>query len=264
MSAACLSTRLKMPRLQGSNGSSQYRSLANQATSLRHGRIMTESASGLGRPLPLTSCGTPSSAALVQFRTSHHKSGKGDSTTGTSIPASTEQPAHNGRPVLQAGCNASMLVSVASPSGTVKAFMRASTDHRRPILSVLMKVSTVQPVSREGGDVDVEGKWTSPEQRVLFNGYFRRSAGLEDAELTHVGLSPGGEGFRWSWLPICMTEEFPSGPRSYALGEELVAFKDLSGRYGLVHKHWLAPARFARIRHRCGARYPLLLSRLAV
>ena len=80
----------------------------------------------------------------------------------------------------------------------------------------------------------------TPEQRASrFNGYFRRSAGLEDAELTHVGPgTPCGEYFRRSWLPICMTEEVSERPTVVrALGEELVAFKDLSGRYGLVHKH---------------------------
>lgn len=80
----------------------------------------------------------------------------------------------------------------------------------------------------------------TPEQRALrYNGYFRRSAGLEDRELTHVGPgTPCGEYFRRFWLPVCMTEEVSERPAVVkALGEELVAFKDLSGRYGLVHKH---------------------------
>lgn len=80
----------------------------------------------------------------------------------------------------------------------------------------------------------------TPEQRAMsYNGYFRHSSGQEDIELTHVG--PGtacGEYFRRHWLPVCMTEQVSETPFALkVLGEELVAFKDLSGRYGLVHKH---------------------------
>ena len=80
----------------------------------------------------------------------------------------------------------------------------------------------------------------TPEQRATpYAGYYRRSSGLEDAELTHVG--PGtacGEYFRRAWIPVCMTEQVSATPTVIkVLGEELVAFRDLSGRYGLVHKH---------------------------
>lgn len=80
----------------------------------------------------------------------------------------------------------------------------------------------------------------SPEQRAMqYNGYHRRSDGSEDAELTHVGPgTPCGEYFRRFWMPVCMTEQVSNTPIVIkVLGEELVAFKDLSGRYGLVHKH---------------------------
>ena len=81
---------------------------------------------------------------------------------------------------------------------------------------------------------------TTPEQRAMrYNGYHRRSAGREDPELTHVGPgTPCGEYFRRFWLPVCMTEQVCQRPTVVkVLGEELVAFEDLSGRYGLVHKH---------------------------
>ncbi|MCP5150633.1 MAG: Rieske 2Fe-2S domain-containing protein [Ectothiorhodospiraceae bacterium] len=80
----------------------------------------------------------------------------------------------------------------------------------------------------------------TPEQRAMrYNGYFRRSAGVEDAELTHVGPgTPGGEYFRRFWTPVCMTAQVSETPLLLkVLGEELVAFRDLSGRYGLLHKH---------------------------
>ncbi len=80
----------------------------------------------------------------------------------------------------------------------------------------------------------------TPEQRASrYNGYFRHGSGVEDAELTHVGPgTPCGEYFRRFWLPVCMTAEVSQQPSVVrVLGEELVAFRDLSGRYGLVHKH---------------------------
>jgi phenylpropionate dioxygenase-like ring-hydroxylating dioxygenase large terminal subunit len=80
---------------------------------------------------------------------------------------------------------------------------------------------------------------TREQRRSPYNGYFRQSAGIEDPELTHVGPgTPCGEYFRRHWLPVCMAAEVSERPAVVrALGEELVAFKDLSGRYGLVHKH---------------------------
>ncbi len=81
---------------------------------------------------------------------------------------------------------------------------------------------------------------TAPEQRAMrYNGYYRRSGGREDPELTHVAPgTPCGEYFRRFWVPVCMTEQVSERPTLLkVLGEELVAFRDLGGRYGLVHKH---------------------------
>src|SRR5437870_3582212 len=57
--------------------------------------------------------------------------------------------------------------------------------------------------------------------------------------LTLVGPgTPGGELLRRYWLPACLSEELPEpdGPpvRVKLLGESLVAFRDTSGRIGLV------------------------------
>ena len=74
---------------------------------------------------------------------------------------------------------------------------------------------------------------------IAYNGYYRTSRESEDAELTHVGPgTPCGEYMRRFWHPVAMTsqiEELPIGLR--VLGEDLVLFRDLSGRIGLLHKH---------------------------
>ena len=48
------------------------------------------------------------------------------------------------------------------------------------------------------------------------------------------------------------------------MGEDLVAFRDLGGRVGVLHRHCSHPRRVARIRIGAGARHPLLLPRLVV
>ena len=80
----------------------------------------------------------------------------------------------------------------------------------------------------------------TPEHRAIpYNGYHRRTAGAEDSELTRVGPdTPCGEYFRRFWLPVAMTEQVSALPLLIkVLGEELVLFRDLEGRYGLLHKH---------------------------
>lgn len=75
-----------------------------------------------------------------------------------------------------------------------------------------------------------------------YTGYFRRDVPEPDAELTRVG--PGtacGEWLRRYWQPIAMTSELTE-PSDLPLplrilGEDLVLFRDKSGRLGLLHKH---------------------------
>lgn len=73
----------------------------------------------------------------------------------------------------------------------------------------------------------------------LYNGYYRSSQGEPDLELAQVGPgTPCGEYMRRFWMPVAMTEEVGELPALVkVLGEELVLFRDLSGRYGLLHKH---------------------------
>lgn len=72
-----------------------------------------------------------------------------------------------------------------------------------------------------------------------YSGYFKREVGEPDAELTRVGPgTPCGEWLRRSWQPICMASEVCDLPVPLRiLGEDLVVFRDGSGRLGLLHKH---------------------------
>lgn len=72
-----------------------------------------------------------------------------------------------------------------------------------------------------------------------FQGYHKALRPPEDDELTHVGPgTPCGEYFRRFWIPVVMTQELTDVPkRIRILGEDLVAFRDKSGNYGLLHLH---------------------------
>jgi len=79
----------------------------------------------------------------------------------------------------------------------------------------------------------------SEPHRQPFGGYYRRLDAREDVELTHVGPgTPCGEYMRRFWHPVAMSAELGDLHRVVKLlGEELVLFRDLSGRTGLLHKH---------------------------
>jgi phthalate 4,5-dioxygenase oxygenase subunit len=76
----------------------------------------------------------------------------------------------------------------------------------------------------------------------------------ENERLTRVGAgTPGGELFRRYWQPVLMSEELPEndGPplRVRVLGEDLIAFRDSTGKVGLVAAfcpHRRAPMFFGR------------------
>ena len=61
----------------------------------------------------------------------------------------------------------------------------------------------------------------------------------EDSVLTHVGFgTPMGELMRRYWQPVCLSDELKDLPkRLKILGEDLVAFRDGTGRPGLVGAH---------------------------
>ena len=70
-------------------------------------------------------------------------------------------------------------------------------------------------------------------------GYHHATLPGEDAELTHVGPgTPGGDFMRRFWHPVATAAELGELPkRVRILGEELVLFRDGSGRAGLLQKH---------------------------
>lgn len=72
-----------------------------------------------------------------------------------------------------------------------------------------------------------------------YSGYHSNTVPAHDPELTETG--PGtkmGEYMRSFWHPVCMSLELTDTPRYLKiLGEELVAFRDGSGRVGLLHAH---------------------------
>ena len=80
-----------------------------------------------------------------------------------------------------------------------------------------------------------ETRWT----RRPYDGHAINQPLEPDYELLQVGPgTPGGEFFRRFWTPVAMTEQLGAKPVAIRiLGEDLVIFRDLSGRVGLLHKH---------------------------
>jgi nitrite reductase/ring-hydroxylating ferredoxin subunit len=72
-----------------------------------------------------------------------------------------------------------------------------------------------------------------------FDGYHRRAVPAPDPELTQVGPgTPGGEYLRRFWQPVAFARDVADAPlRVRILGEDLVVFRDRSGRVGVLHLH---------------------------
>ena len=79
----------------------------------------------------------------------------------------------------------------------------------------------------------------APFLKTAYSGYYHRNRPEEDTELTHVGPgTPGGEYMRRFWQPVIYTEELTDLPvATRILGEDLVVFRDFSGRIGAVEAH---------------------------
>ena len=85
-----------------------------------------------------------------------------------------------------------------------------------------------------------EQKPPSAAQRKLpYGGYYNRPQPGDDTLLTHVGPgTPCGEYMRRYWHPFLLSSELKDLPVAVRLlGEDLVAFRDKSGRLGLLHRH---------------------------
>ncbi|MCB1957984.1 MAG: Rieske 2Fe-2S domain-containing protein [Rhodocyclaceae bacterium] len=83
------------------------------------------------------------------------------------------------------------------------------------------------------------GGSAASKKLVPFGGYYTNRVPGHDPELTETGPgTPAGEYMRRFWQPVCMSMELTDTPRFLKiLGEELVAFRDGSGRVGLLHAH---------------------------
>ncbi|MBL8670346.1 MAG: Rieske 2Fe-2S domain-containing protein [Alphaproteobacteria bacterium] len=83
---------------------------------------------------------------------------------------------------------------------------------------------------------DVSSKARRP---AAYAGYRLRDVPEPDLELAQVGPgTPGGEMMRRYWQPVVLASELGAVPvRLRILGEDLVAFRDGSGRVGLLHRH---------------------------
>ena len=76
------------------------------------------------------------------------------------------------------------------------------------------------------------------QQDLPYGGYRLTSSGASNEHLTRVGPgSPMGDLLRRYWQPVAMTSELGERPRLIRImGEDLVLFRDKSGRIGLVHR----------------------------
>src|SRR5262245_27949615 len=82
-----------------------------------------------------------------------------------------------------------------------------------------------------------------------FQGYNITPATEPDPELTAVGRgTPGGEYLRRFWHPIGIADKVGELPIAMEImGEQLVLFRDKSGRFGVVHRS--CPHRLASLEY---------------
>lgn len=76
-------------------------------------------------------------------------------------------------------------------------------------------------------------------KRPPYGGFYNPNSREDDTELTRVGPgTPAGNYLRQFWHPVALVSEVKDMPiPTRVLGEDLVLFRDKSGRLGLVHKH---------------------------
>lgn len=82
----------------------------------------------------------------------------------------------------------------------------------------------------------------SPKEKpraLAYGGYYQRDVPKEDEEITHVGPgTPLGEYLRRFWQPVCMSSQLTDvAHKIRVMGEDLVAFRDRTGRVGVLARH---------------------------
>ena len=117
-------------------------------------------------------------------------------------------------------------------------------------------------MDRDGGAGSSGGNGVA-QKLMPFGGYYTSKVPGHDPELTETGPgTPMGEYMRAFWHPLCMSLEITDTPHFVKLlGEELVAFRDGSGRLGVLHAHCVHRGASLEYGADPGARHPLLLPR---
>jgi phenylpropionate dioxygenase-like ring-hydroxylating dioxygenase large terminal subunit len=79
----------------------------------------------------------------------------------------------------------------------------------------------------------------APFLNAKYGAYHHRGMPPDDQEMTRVGPdTPGGEYLRRFWQPVILASELGDLPkRVRILGEDLIAFRDKSGQFGLVEPY---------------------------
>jgi phenylpropionate dioxygenase-like ring-hydroxylating dioxygenase large terminal subunit len=87
----------------------------------------------------------------------------------------------------------------------------------------------------ETSETDVKRR----DRREPYSGYYLRDVPPHDPEITHTGPgTPMGEFMRRYWQPVCLSRQLDDLPLAIRImGEDLVAFRDRSGRVGVLHRH---------------------------
>ena len=76
-------------------------------------------------------------------------------------------------------------------------------------------------------------------KKTPYGGYLQRDVPAADPELTSTDPgTPMGELMRRYWQPVCLSEELTDLAHPIRImGEDLIAFRDLKGRVGVMHRH---------------------------
>ena len=77
------------------------------------------------------------------------------------------------------------------------------------------------------------------EKQMRYGAYHKTRVPDYDPELAETGPgTPMGEYLRKSWQPVCLSEELTDVPKAIRIMvEDLVAFRDRSGRIGVLQRH---------------------------